>query len=359
MIDYASFGKPDAPSGTSRELAERLGRCVRPRSKVPVEETLGAREARGATVGGHAGALAAPAELHRLDRGRLRGRGRAALDPPRRRRERRTVRRRDAARDPRRSGAASGSRAASTQLLGLAWIRYWITASPCRRARRTRPRSGRAARGACTSASSAPGQRARARSSASTPASQSSPPGVDAAEEDAVLEDRVDGEDAAVERDPLLAPVDPEQARDAAPAQAVRGCRPSAARSRPPRRRGRSCRAPRAASRQLDVARAHASTSSLAGSSEAVQTSMPSSRSRKVVSVPTAPRAEHERAAELPRLPAADRAGVPERAGADRGRLGEDARGARATRGIGTSWAASSATSSRAKPWRRVMPRSQ
>ena len=52
VIDYASFGKPDAPSGTSRELAERLEEVRRPEAEVPVEETLGARDARGATVGG-------------------------------------------------------------------------------------------------------------------------------------------------------------------------------------------------------------------------------------------------------------------------------------------------------------------
>ena len=52
VIDYASFGKPDAPSGTSRELAERLEEVRRPAAKVPVEETLGSRDARGATVGG-------------------------------------------------------------------------------------------------------------------------------------------------------------------------------------------------------------------------------------------------------------------------------------------------------------------
>jgi 4-hydroxy-tetrahydrodipicolinate reductase len=51
VIDYASLGKPDAPSGTSRELAERLDAVAPPIVGVPVEETLGAREARGATVG--------------------------------------------------------------------------------------------------------------------------------------------------------------------------------------------------------------------------------------------------------------------------------------------------------------------
>jgi 4-hydroxy-tetrahydrodipicolinate reductase len=51
VIDYASFGKPDAPSGTARELAERLDEVRAPAVEVPVESTLGAREARGATIG--------------------------------------------------------------------------------------------------------------------------------------------------------------------------------------------------------------------------------------------------------------------------------------------------------------------
>jgi len=51
VIDYSSLAKPDAPSGTSRELAERLQGVASPTVAVPVEETLGAREARGATVG--------------------------------------------------------------------------------------------------------------------------------------------------------------------------------------------------------------------------------------------------------------------------------------------------------------------
>ena len=51
VIDYASLGKTDAPSGTARELAERLDAIGSPIVAVPVEETLGAREARGATVG--------------------------------------------------------------------------------------------------------------------------------------------------------------------------------------------------------------------------------------------------------------------------------------------------------------------
>jgi 4-hydroxy-tetrahydrodipicolinate reductase len=52
VIDYASFGKPDAPSGTAREVAERLGSVRAAAVKVPVEETLGERDARGATIGG-------------------------------------------------------------------------------------------------------------------------------------------------------------------------------------------------------------------------------------------------------------------------------------------------------------------
>jgi 4-hydroxy-tetrahydrodipicolinate reductase len=52
VIDYASAAKADAPSGTSRELAERLEEVSAPATAVPVDETHGAREARGATVAG-------------------------------------------------------------------------------------------------------------------------------------------------------------------------------------------------------------------------------------------------------------------------------------------------------------------
>jgi 4-hydroxy-tetrahydrodipicolinate reductase len=52
VIDYASAGKPDAPSGTARELAERLA-DVHPNSiDVPPGDTRGAVDARGTTVGG-------------------------------------------------------------------------------------------------------------------------------------------------------------------------------------------------------------------------------------------------------------------------------------------------------------------
>ena len=50
VIDYASASKLDAPSGTARELAERLAEVRRPALDVPLDDVLGAREARGATV---------------------------------------------------------------------------------------------------------------------------------------------------------------------------------------------------------------------------------------------------------------------------------------------------------------------
>ena len=52
VIDYASAGKPDVPSGTSRELAERLDEVHAPEVERRVEDVAGPREARGATVGG-------------------------------------------------------------------------------------------------------------------------------------------------------------------------------------------------------------------------------------------------------------------------------------------------------------------
>ena len=49
VIDYASAGKADAPSGTARELAEALGPSARERS---LADTHGAVEARGADIAG-------------------------------------------------------------------------------------------------------------------------------------------------------------------------------------------------------------------------------------------------------------------------------------------------------------------
>jgi len=50
IIDYASAGKPDTPSGTGRELAEALSAVRRPGTSKPVEELSGLKETRGATV---------------------------------------------------------------------------------------------------------------------------------------------------------------------------------------------------------------------------------------------------------------------------------------------------------------------
>jgi 4-hydroxy-tetrahydrodipicolinate reductase len=52
IIDYAHDDKIDAPSGTARELAARLERIRPPALTVPVDQTVGERSARGATVGG-------------------------------------------------------------------------------------------------------------------------------------------------------------------------------------------------------------------------------------------------------------------------------------------------------------------
>lgn len=52
IIDYAHDGKRDAPSGTARELATRLGHVRAPLNTVPIADTVGTAEARGATLGG-------------------------------------------------------------------------------------------------------------------------------------------------------------------------------------------------------------------------------------------------------------------------------------------------------------------
>lgn len=52
IIDYAHETKVDAPSGTVRELAARLGHVAAAHQEVTVEETVGERAARGATLGG-------------------------------------------------------------------------------------------------------------------------------------------------------------------------------------------------------------------------------------------------------------------------------------------------------------------
>ena len=52
IIDYASAAKIDAPSGTTRELAEELATVSQNQLGVALEHTHGPKEARGATVDG-------------------------------------------------------------------------------------------------------------------------------------------------------------------------------------------------------------------------------------------------------------------------------------------------------------------
>ena len=52
IIDYAHDDKIDAPSGTARELATRLSKVRHPEPSIPVDQTVGLREARGATLSG-------------------------------------------------------------------------------------------------------------------------------------------------------------------------------------------------------------------------------------------------------------------------------------------------------------------
>ena len=52
IIDYAHDGKKDAPSGTARELAARLSRIRPSELTIPLEQTQGIVETRGARVAG-------------------------------------------------------------------------------------------------------------------------------------------------------------------------------------------------------------------------------------------------------------------------------------------------------------------
>jgi len=52
IIDYADDGKPDVPSGTSRELAETLAEVRAPEAAVALADLHGPAEARGAEVAG-------------------------------------------------------------------------------------------------------------------------------------------------------------------------------------------------------------------------------------------------------------------------------------------------------------------
>ena len=52
IVEYGNSRKPDAPSGTARQLANRLAAIRRPETEVPVEKTHGLVEARGASFQG-------------------------------------------------------------------------------------------------------------------------------------------------------------------------------------------------------------------------------------------------------------------------------------------------------------------
>jgi 4-hydroxy-tetrahydrodipicolinate reductase len=52
IIDYATAAKRDAPSGTGRELAEALAHVRQDELGVPIDQILGAKEARGAQIAG-------------------------------------------------------------------------------------------------------------------------------------------------------------------------------------------------------------------------------------------------------------------------------------------------------------------
>jgi 4-hydroxy-tetrahydrodipicolinate reductase len=61
VVDYASAGKPDTPSGTARELAEALSAARQAPTSKPVGELLGAQETRGAAIG-----AGIPVQVHSL-----------------------------------------------------------------------------------------------------------------------------------------------------------------------------------------------------------------------------------------------------------------------------------------------------
>ena len=52
IIDYAHSGKQDVPSGTVRELANRLSQVGQPRVDVPIDVVQGPKESRGANLDG-------------------------------------------------------------------------------------------------------------------------------------------------------------------------------------------------------------------------------------------------------------------------------------------------------------------
>ena len=117
VIDYASASKQDAPSGTSREVAERLDAVRRPADPDPTRGGAWRARGTGREHRRHPGPLGKAAELHGLDRDGLRRRGRAPVDSPRRGRKRGTLCRRHAPRRPS-CGGRIGLTRGLDQLLG-------------------------------------------------------------------------------------------------------------------------------------------------------------------------------------------------------------------------------------------------
>lgn len=52
IIEYSYEGKPDAPSGTARELASRIAKIKSGENKITAENTIGLPESRGANISG-------------------------------------------------------------------------------------------------------------------------------------------------------------------------------------------------------------------------------------------------------------------------------------------------------------------
>ena len=122
VLDYASAGKPDAPSGTARELAERLGEVRAPRSGSRCQTSSG-RARRGERRSPAPRFTRCGSELQRLDRGRLRGAGRAPRDSTGCRRVSCSLRRRHAAGRPVRRGTHRLDAGARPASLPATWTR--------------------------------------------------------------------------------------------------------------------------------------------------------------------------------------------------------------------------------------------
>ena len=100
IIDYAKSTKPDAPSGTANELAERLQEVREPKIDLPPDQVAGRPDARGANVAGtQVHSIRVPSFVVSTEI--VFGAPDERLSPaPRRRRQRRPLRRRGPARGP-------------------------------------------------------------------------------------------------------------------------------------------------------------------------------------------------------------------------------------------------------------------